>query len=402
MVGFAEDRMVVDPLQNYINSVLSTLPSQSPAGAYKGFDLAQILTDRPDVAAEGAHLRSIADPNSSWGVEHGVGPTNSPTDYARWWLDNYGINEGYTQNHAPTTPTTPSTPAPSTPANPTPIPDNPTTTTPGTGLGIPFGNSVSGISPAQALAQAQARARLAVQGRGLNYDDYSGELNGYLNDIFSTIPAGDTNASSYFDPNFADQILNGDQNKKRLTYKNQVNSEFSHPAIDRTSLDGIISKILGDNTQQATDMLNNGLKRGQFNEIGVQGGLSKLDLAKQKAKSKLNVAADDVFNGYDSQFKDVYQRALDAASSYQLGENFDISGYENEFGRLKDTATKNAEGELLQSIGDQPLINLADVRSGAGIAQGAVNLGNLDVLDALAKRKQASGVGRGLGSQGAF
>lgn len=358
---------------------------------YNGINLNQLLAGRPDVAQEYSQ-ESTRDSKSINNLQKmGI---YSDTDYAKWWLDNYGIPAGYTQQTAaPNTPVTPATPA-------TPAPD-PNAIGPGTGLGAGLSTAVPN-NKQSALAQAQAKAKLSIQGRGLNYDDYSGDINGYLNDILGTIPDTDTNPGSYFDPNFADQILNGKEATQRRAYQSAVTSGLGKNPINHSSLDATIQKILDEQVGSAQKTIDAGLKRGQFNEVGVNAGMSKLESAKAKAKAKLDLTADDVLSGYDSKFNDIYSSALQAASGFKLGDTFDPTPFNDQYARLSQQATQDAEGQLYDSIGDQPLINLSDIRGAIGQGQGAVNLTDLDVLDATAKRKQASGVGRGLGSQGSF
>lgn len=372
-------------LQDYINSTLAGLPSstQGPGSV----NTAQILKDRPDVLAE-YNQEATRDNESKMNLQSlGI---YSPDDYASWWAQRFGYTPPASTTPTPTPTTTPTTPT--TPTDPNAAGSAPGSTAP----------PGSANYLAEARARALANAQLAVQGRGLNFDQYSGDMNSYLDNLFKGIPAGDTNPQSYIDPNFADTILNGKQNQERIKDKQLVNSKYANPNLDYHSLDDTINSILGDATKQSQDMLDAGLKRGQFNEVGVAAGQTKLAAAKEKARAKLDTTANDVFNGYNSKFSDLYNRALTSASGYQLGDTFDTSPYDAEFGRLSSSAKTDATGQLYSAMGDSPLINLADIRGAVGQGQGTTNLTDLDVLDALSKRKQASGVGRGLGSQGAF
>lgn len=357
-------------LDDWINKTLATLPNGTAPG---GIDPSQILKDRPDVLAE-YNQEHTRDQESQSNLQ-GLG-INSPEDYASWWAKQFGY--------------TPPAADPTTQPTTTPTTTPPTTTTP---------------TPANSLALARARAlanaQLAVQGRGLNYNDYSGDINSYLDNIFSGISADDTNPSSYIDPNFADTILNGKQQGARFGYEKQV-QKYAHSGLDYHSLDSTINSILGDAGKSGEDLIQAGLKRGQFNDIGAAAGETALSKAKAKAQAKLDSTAQDVFNGYDSKFGDLYNRAYTSASGYQLGQDFDPSSFDSEFSRLQDSAKIDATGQLYSALGDGPLINLTDIRGAVGQGQGSVNLKDLDVLDALSKRKQASGVGRGLGSEGAF
>jgi hypothetical protein len=382
-------------LDDYINATLAGLPGNGGAGG-DNIDYAKILTDRPDVAQKYID-ESTRDAKSKANLQS-IG-VYSPIDFAKWWYQNQGKPAGYVGPTLGSVPgTTPGTTPTTTPAATT-TPDASTPAAPGSPLTAKPGTPEY---TASARSLALLKAQQAVQGRGLDFEQYKPEVNSYLDQLFSAIPAGDANPQSYIDPNFADQILNGDQAKARIGYTNQVNSKFGNPGLDYHSLDDTINSILGDASKSGQDMLDNGLKRGQFNEIGVAAGQNKLAAAKAKARAKLDSTAQDVFNTYDSKFTDLYDRALKGASGYQLGQNFDETPFDNEFSRLKDSAQTDATGQLYSAIGDSPLINLTDIRGAVGVGQGSTNLTDLDVLDAISKRKNASDVGRGLGSQGAF
>ena len=374
------------PLDDYITQTLKTLPGSNSDPV----NYAQILKERPDVLAE-YNQENTRDSKSKTNLQK-IGAYNAE-DFAKWWYENYGKGEGYTPGS-----TTPSdTPSTTTPSTTTPSTPAPTTTDAGKGV-----TTAVPTTKATALAQAQSKAKLAVQGRGLDYGQYGSLLDDYLNGIYNTIPDSDTNPGTYFDPNFADTILNGEETKLQRGYRGEVTSRFGNPNLNYHMLDGTIEELLGGAAKSGQDLLDNGLKRGQFNETGVAAGTTKLASAKEKARSMLNTNANDILSGYSSKYNDLYSQALGAASGAKLGDQFDLSPWQQQYDNLTQSATTDAKGKLYDLIGDQPLINLGDIRGAVGQGQGAINLTDLDVLDGLAKRKQASGVGRGLGSQGAF
>jgi hypothetical protein len=382
---------VDDWIKMHLNGTPS--PRMTSDGKY---NLDDILRQRPDVynLAFSEYNSPTANDKNSTAWLNRVGGT-TPEDYAHYWYDSGGKNEWANMNHTPAagggTPT-PTGVDGTTTQNPNP--------TPGNGLGA--GNTTGSTSANRmaALNQAIARAKQTVAGRGLKWDDYAGLFNPLYNDIYNMIPDSDTNPNAWFDPNEANNILSGQENQQRNQYRQTAEGLSQH--ADPHMLDSIITRIMGDSGQQGMDMLNNGLKRGQFNDQGYQGGLSALEKAKAAAQSKLGGYAQDLVSKYDVQLQDVRNRALQAASGYQLGSNFDLTPFQTEDQDILANAAKMSEGDLYNLLGDQPLVSLGDIRMGAGTAQGATNLNDLDVLDAIAKRKSANDVGRGLGSEGTF
>lgn len=258
----------------------------------------------------------------------------------------------------------------------------------------------------QALAKARFNAENAIKSRGLDPTQYSSVIEEQLARIQGMIPEFDSNPGSYFDPNLANDVLSGITATNRNQYKQQVNtqlgSNYDTKNITSSILDSTINDILGRQTQEATDALERGKKRGQLNEIGYQAGSGKLNQQRTAATQKLGSTADDVLNSYRSKVDLVNDRATNAASGYNLGDTFNLDDYLGEANSIVGDAQKNASGKLLNTIGDQSFFDTSSLLQTAGQAQGAQNLNNLDVLDALEKKKMVNNQGRGLGSQGAF
>jgi hypothetical protein len=358
-------------------------------------DWNRLLQDVPGVRAEYEDEATRDRQSQRYLQQLGIG---SAEDYARYWYNNMGGSSMYSQ--APVTPVTPTTPPPvqtqPPPTNSTPLP-----TTPGTPQ-VVAPTSPSGNRNVQYdLAVARARQQLLAQ--GLDPALYLPEIENQLRLTYNIIPDTETNAGQYFDPNFAGDYLQGRTAMARNNARNMVTNSLKKPGLDYTALDGTISKLLTEGLTEGENYLKRGQQRGQFNESGLQAGRTKLESAKAKASAKLKGYASDVYGKYGSQFDDIYSRALGDANNVGIGQEFDISPYKSEYDRLSQRLTgEGLEGELLGLVGDEPLINLNDLRGGIAKGQGTTNLRDLDALEGLANRRKASEVGRGLGSQGAF
>jgi hypothetical protein len=381
-------------------------------------DWAQLLRDRPDVRAE-YQQESTRDRKSQTNLfNQGV---LDEEDFAEWWYNNYGRNEGYTQA-APVTQAPPAVEPPPVYTPPPPVIDRESpfpyqdyvnnafvtaknaAVTPAGPVGTGEGTTTTpGGNRDIALQQALYRARMNLFSQGLNPDQYMEDIGKLLADVHNIIPETETNAGSYFDPNFADMYIGGLSAQARSGARNYVQSALRKPNLDYTALDATISKLLSEGIKEGEDYLTRGQQRGQFNEAGITAGRTKLNDAKSKATAKLRGYADSVYGKYSTQFDDIYNRALADASDTDISSGFDLSPYASEFDRLSGRVSgAGLEGELLGLAGSEPLIDLSDLRSGIAKGQGTTNLRDMDVLEGLDQRKRASNRGRGLGSEGVF
>lgn len=325
----------------------------------------QLLKDRPDILQEFQRASSTADRNSPVFLQKGLDSINN---YVNYWYDQLGGRGSYEQ-----TPTVPTVETP----------------------------DYAGLRK-KSFDQALSKAKQAVSSRGLNWEDYDDELLlPRYQEIYDTIGENETSPDSYFSPNLANDILGGAESRQRNLSLNAINSEFNNP-LSSNMLDDTVSRILGESETGAMDQITRAQKRGQINDVGYNAALSKLNDAKTKARASLQTSAQDVLGGYDAQFRDIRNSATQAASGQTLGSNFNLDTFRNDFSNARTRAEQGAEGALLGAIDTDSLIDIGSLRQAAGEKQGALNLQNTDVLDGLAKRKNANSAGRGLGSQGAF
>ena len=393
-------------------------PNLSAPAATNNATWDSYLALRPDVMAEFKRLS----PNN---LRNNYGIT-TPQEFAKWHYSNKGIGEGMVLGSdgrftdatksavTPTTPNTTPNTTPTTPVTPT-TPTSPTTATPP--VQDPTGGNTSTTpyvpvtkTAAQARAEAIARqialAKQEAIGRGLDYGMYGSTIESTINDLFAGIPQDVADYSGFISPTFAGSIFSGMEAQNRANFGSQVSSNFSvdrdRALIPTSLLDATINDLLGTNYSTAKEGLTRAQKRGQLNEIGYSAGNKKLDTQKLGVQSKLNSTGRDVLQKYWDQLDEIENSASQAASGYRLGDNFNLNGYLDRAKGVGADAQTYAPGDFLNLVGDDPLFDLSGLLGTAGQAQGAINLQNLDLLDAIQKKKQADTQGRGLGSQGAF
>lgn len=262
----------------------------------------------------------------------------------------------------------------------------------------------------QNLQLGKSRARLnaenALRAQGLDPTQYQAYIDKAIGDVEQYIPKFDADPGSYFSPTIGDDILSNLTTTNRNQYGNAVRNQFtptySNEKISDTALDSTINDILSSQYGTAKESFDRGLKRGQYNNAGYSAALKGLETAKQTGTAKLNAIEGDVLSGYRSKLDTVRNNASSAASGYTLGSPFDINDYVTQGNNVVQDFQTNGSGTFLNAFGDQNLFDLGKLMTTAGTAQGAQNLNNLDLADALERRKAAAQQTRGLGSQGAF
>lgn len=252
----------------------------------------------------------------------------------------------------------------------------------------------------QAIQQALGQARSTVTSKGLDYNQFAPTIESQIQQILNFVPKGAENPSQFFDPNLANSVLQGEEARMRNQYRSQAMAIPTNLGMD--IFGSAMDDIVGNQEKQAQSMLERGLKRGQYNDLGFQTGQGAIAQARQKALATMQGYGSDILSDYRTRLGSLRDRAVDAASGFNLGSTLDLSPYQSEASRIVDEAKQFAPGRLMSLVGDQNFFNPGELRLTAGQAQGATNLRDVGVLESLATRKKASEVGRGLGSQGAF
>jgi hypothetical protein len=192
----------------------------------------------------------------------------------------------------------------------------------------------------------------------------------------------------------------------RTNFLNEASQKFGtnygRSLIGNDFLDGAISSIMNEQKGNAMQFLDRGKARGIFNEKGYGAGLSKINTTADAARSSLSSLGTGVLDKYRTQANDVRDRAFSSISGLRDGQQFSLDPYLAEGNQVRDTASRNAAGDLRTALGGTNYFDFGTISNNAGMAQGAQNLRDADVATALAERKRKASAGRGLGSQGSF
>lgn len=197
-----------------------------------------------------------------------------------------------------------------------------------------------------------------------------------------------------------------EQTKLRNQFRQQADSTFGvdygRRNIASSLLDDTINNILSEQKNDAATYLERGRKRGIYNDIGYNAGLSGIGTAYEAGRSKLGDLGRGVIDKYRANADAVRDKAYAAASAFTPGTSFSLDPYISEGNEVINRANTFAKGDLLNAFGGTKLFDFGSLNNRAGQAQGAIGGRDLDVVSALSQRKRANSLGRGLGSRGAF
>lgn len=257
----------------------------------------------------------------------------------------------------------------------------------------------------KAKGYAQQEANDIISSYGLDPTSYADKIAAGIGR--ETDSLGDTgDPYTQINGQFINNQLQQEQSQKRAQFGQQAASEFgptySSTKLQPSLLDNTISQILGEQQGSAQQYLDRGKARGIYNDVGYGAGASQLGSQAEAGRAQLSTLGNDVLSGYKTKLDDVRDKAYSAASGYTLGQPLNLDAYAQEGNQIANDAQTNAGGQLRSALGGQNFFDFSKLTNAAGSAQGAQNLQDTDLMSALAQRKKANAVGRGLGSQGAF
>lgn len=336
-------------------------------------DYGKLLTDYPNINQE--YQQEATRDKKSINNLQAIGAT-SPERYAEWWWNNLadpGFKGTYGADNA---------------AKP-PVPVDPTTPTgPATGgTGVNAGGPLVGnpLDP------------LPGQGTGTGTDVNSVDTKDPLVNLTNSI-------GNLINGLMKQQTTAQAQSQAREGARNSVYSLFGTAGqkIPSSLLDQQINDILNSKYTEASHVLDTGKARGQYNDVGYNAGLGALDKSRDAIKSRLTTTGEGVLGGYRSQYNDLLDQALGQANTFSGNGSFDTSPFQGQITDLLGRISSTAPGALQESVGNDPLFDLSAIRGDVAKAQGSMNLRDMSLTDALAKRKKVDSLGRGIGSQGSF
>lgn len=246
-----------------------------------------------------------------------------------------------------------------------------------------------------------ASARLASL--GISDPAVASAVMSALNTANASIPELSSNAGGYFD-GVVDRVLGQQRDAARTRYGQQLDkvlpNDFAQTQITDETDDSILESILGDQYNSAASDAKRMLDRGAITQEGYNANLKALDQQRSSGRSKLQSMGQNELNAQRTNLTNIANRGRSAASSYELGQNFDAAGYSNQVNSAYDKWFSGL-GEKLKGLAPTDLFDTSGFMNTAGNVTGATNspfVGSTNALtgsnalsdDDAKKKKQAT------------
>lgn len=215
------------------------------------------------------------------------------------------------------------------------------------------------------------------QSMGLDPAQYAGVITEYANSKKGQVPDLDTSPGTHFN-NLGQIVYNSEQDAARAKAQRDIDTfasqGFEKNLIADTSDDAFINSLLEENFDESSTLLNNQLTRGVFTDTGYAEALKELTRQKSGAKSNLDAIGTSILETGRGTVRNKAADARSAASSFNLGSNFDPFSYQK---AINDDVTNffaGLEGNIRGAAPDD-LFDVSRAFSKGGIGQGAQNTG---------------------------
>ncbi len=210
--------------------------------------------------------------------------------------------------------------------------------------------------------------------------------------------------SSVFDnPNLGQNILGEERGIRQKGFTGQLGEVFTGDAFGRID-DDIINSIIEERRGPAQQQISNFEARGNLNPLGGRTANEFIQSEVPAAGERLREVGGGVQQANQAAVNDIRDRAQSGIGAFQLGDDlFNVSPFGLERSDLISEREGTLRGDLLSSLGSEPIFDVNRALQSAGRAQGVVSgTPNTSFLDAIAAREAGatSKTRRGLGSRG--
>lgn len=262
----------------------------------------------------------------------------------------------------------------------------------------------TGVSNAETVARQSALD--AILGRGLDPNTFGSSIDTELNRIRASVPYLDQNPGAYYaNQDIAGLVLGRETDKQRSAYTQQINqfapNNFANDRVSSTADDAIIAQILGEQYNPAAEQIQRAYERGTLNDTGFQTAQNILGQQRSTANAQLQSTGGGVLQSLRDQLSGIGQEARTRASSYELGDVFDPTSYQNRIDTTYNEGISGLEGNIRNAIGGQQYFDIGSILSRGATSQGVTN-SQRGLFDAFQARENDRSKQRGLGTQGVF
>lgn len=258
----------------------------------------------------------------------------------------------------------------------------------------------AGTARTAATSTARTEAEAEATRRGLNPADYQSIIDREINQVLGLIPPDELTPQSYF-TNFGSNVFAEEEGGLRNRAIADVNrvapTGFERTRTPDSIVDPIIESIIGEQYGSAKGQLESARARGGLTDAGFGSALGQLDTRRGGARAQFDPVVSSVLEGVRGAQRDVVGSARERAGGLQLGQSFDLPGFETELGSVESREEAAIPGRL-RSLGPTSLFNVGELLNLGGAAQGPQNA----PIIATPRDRQRRSQQRGLGTQGAF
>jgi hypothetical protein len=253
------------------------------------------------------------------------------------------------------------------------------------------------------LENVRSSAKRMVEGRGLNYADYEGDVEQAIARANQNVSADEINPGKYFTDDIITAALGRRRDDERTRYTNQVAQRyapgFENQYFSDASDDPFIEQALGAQRNNAVGFLNRAKSRGQLDDTGFQAAMTRLGEMDTTARSTAQSLGSAVLQGNRTRLTDIANNAKSAAGQYELGQAFDPSTYDTRFNETLTGLQSRLPGDVLGALEGQKFYDTGDLILRAGSASGSTNP-LAESPEALAAAEKRRNLPRGIGQGG--
>ena len=197
---------------------------------------------------------------------------------------------------------------------------------------------------------------------------------------------------------------------RRNQVTNALNTVFT-PNYANTMLPDTLAspyetQILNEQFDPLVASLQNASKRGQLNDVGLQGATDLLNQKKSAASSQIHTLGQNILAQDRTGLNDLISGARSDINNMSLAGNIDPTTYWNQAASKAADYTSGFGGALRSAVGNTQFGDLTDLLNAGGMRQGATNAPmaaqTTGALTGDMTSNEDPTKKRGLGSTGAF
>lgn len=223
-----------------------------------------------------------------------------------------------------------------------------------------------------AYAAAINEAESYFQSMGLDPAQYSGAITNYANSKKSAVPNLDGSPGTYFN-GLGQEVFNREQEGARSRALRGINTVagdgFERNLIRDDADDPFIASLLEEQFLDSQRRLDGQVARGVLTDYGLSQSMKDLQRQRSVAGSNLETLTSALLETGRGGLRDIASRGRSAATSLNLGANFDPYTYEQQIG---DAATDflGGLGDRVRSVAPTDLFDVGAAFQYGGQRQG--------------------------------